>query len=139
MSTGGMAENIKPLRIGAEARGVGVDPCDRTANLIGDRQEVAAGRIDTGEIERGKVCAGSHNRFRRKSITLRLTQAPGAAMNEYANRRVRRLRGIEIKLLNRRAAVCETLRLAQAGAGRGAVRGIARNDLRQVGRVFDLG
>ena len=60
-------------------------------------------------------------------------------MNKHANRRVRRRRGVEVEPLDRCTAIGKTLRLAQMRAGDRAIGGIARNDLRLVGRVFDLG
>jgi hypothetical protein len=138
MRAGGVAADIKPARIGAEARRIRINPGNRAPHLIGDRHKVATGRDHVVEVQRGEIRASGDERFGRKRIIRGLALTPGAAMDEHADRRICNRRGIEIEPLDRRTAIGKTPRFAEATARRNAVRGIAPDDLRLVGRVFDL-
>ena len=138
MGTGGMAIQMDPVRVAAEARGVAVHPGDGAAHLIDHRSEIAARGFHVDEVRRDVMCAGIHEHFGSKAVMLGCPGPPSAAMQIYGDRSVRRGGEIQIELFLRRRTVGDAARRAQPIAGKVAVAGVAQQDLRHVRRVFDL-
>ena len=82
-----MAADIDPVRVAAEARGVAVDPGDRAADLLGHREQAAAGILHRGEIRRDEMRPGAHEHLGRRGILVRRAGAPRAAVDEDEDRR----------------------------------------------------
>ncbi len=74
--------------------GVAIDPADRAPHLLDHRKQVAAGLIDIGEIEHHGMRAGVNEAARPERRNRPRAGAPGAAVNEDRDGRVRRFGAI---------------------------------------------
>src|SRR4051812_44359992 len=86
-----MAAEIELVLVGAETRGVLVDPADRTPALIDQWEEIAFGLEYVAEIDTDEMRTGLDEGFRHISDLRGAAAAPGAAVDEHKNRRIRPL------------------------------------------------
>ena len=138
MAAGGMAADIEPAGIAAEARGVPVDEGDRAAHLGRHGHQVAAGFVDIGEIQDDAVGAGAHEDLGQIGEIGGAAVAPGAAVHEHVDGRVRPAGAVDVELLDRALAVGDALGLAQKRARPRAQHQPAPLHLGLVGGVFAL-
>src|SRR5947208_16075530 len=120
-----MAADIDPLAIAAKACGIFVDPGDRAANLLGNREKAAAGILYPDKIRHDVMRAGAGEHLGRRGIGLGRPRPPGAAMDKDKDRRAAAI-GIpigaeEVELLDLGRAVRQAQRRPDALAGAFAV------------------
>src|SRR5436853_7877238 len=95
MRPGRLAADVDAFRVGPEAHGIRVNPGDRTADLVGNREQTAADILYPGEIGGHVMHPATHKHFSRGMVEGRLAPDPGAAMDEDENRRRRGCPGPE--------------------------------------------
>src|SRR5205807_8186874 len=79
----------KPAGVAAEALGVLVDPANGAAHLLDHGKEAAARIVDIGEVEDDEMRPGPHEWFGQASVVGGAVGAPGSAVDEDIDRRVR--------------------------------------------------
>ena len=87
-----MRREIEPIGIAAERLGVAIDPADRAPHLLDHRKQAAARVVDVDEVEHDVMRAGVHERLGQERVVGGAVGAPGAAMDEDVDRRIRRAR-----------------------------------------------
>ena len=127
--------------LAAKLPGIAMHPGDRPAHLIGHRHQAAARFAHRDVVRDYRMRAGPDHHLAEERIVSRGAATPGAAMDEDLDRRrpagkVRRR--IDVERLNRRRAVSEPARLADARAREVAVGRVAPEHLARVRRVFAL-
>ena len=143
MRAGGMADEIDPVGIAAEARGVPGDGGDAAADPVDHRHQVAAGIDHVDEIENREMGAGAHERLRSIGAVGSAAVAPGAAMHEDRDRRrgpcgVGPAREVDIDAFDRSRAISDAPGGAEAGTHLLADGSAAAVHLVAVRRVFRL-
>ena len=123
-----MRRNVKSLAVAAELIRVAPGPGDGAANLLIHRQQIAAGLIDIDEVDEDGMRAGARERLGLERVIGRLVAAPGAAMDEQIDGRVRRGTAENIELLVLARSVSDALRRSEDGARPFARRNAARDD-----------
>src|SRR5580693_554969 len=113
-----MPAEVNSARIATEARRAAIDPGDRAAHLVGNREQAAAHILHPGKIRHDIVRAGAGEHFRRRGIGPGRPGTPCAAMDEddYRGRR-RSLGPKNVELLDLARPVGAAERRADAGAG----------------------
>src|SRR5262249_58400301 len=134
----GMAGDVRAARITAEASRVAVHPGDRAAHLVGDGREASADVLDRREVRHDEVGAGANEQLGRERVVFGEAGAPGAAVDEYVDRRVGPRGRVEVEALDRCRAVREAARRAEPRAGGIAVGGVTPDDLLAVRRPDSL-
>src|SRR4051812_10400063 len=89
VAAGGEPANIERVGVAAEACGVLVDPGHRPPALIDHGHQVAVELGHVVEIDRDEMRTGLDERLRQIGGLARAAAAPGAAMQEDQDRRVR--------------------------------------------------
>src|SRR5205085_4092829 len=95
----------------------------------------AADILHPGEIGGDVMRAGANEHFGRGVVIRRLAASPGAAMNKHEYRRPLARGSEDVELLDLGEAVGYAPRLAEAGAGAGAVARPALPELHDVGLI----
>ena len=135
MRAGRMRRDVEAIRIAAEASRIAEAPGQRAAHLLVHRHQVAAGLLDIDEVDDHRVNAGAHQHFRLQRVIGRLVAAPGAAVNEDIDRRIRRRGAEDVEPLVFARPVGDALRRSDDSAGAFARGDAARDDQRPVRRI----
>src|SRR5262249_21307644 len=106
--------------------------------LVDQGKRAAAGLVDIDEVEDDVMGAGLHERLGQECVVRRLVGAPGAAVDEDVDRRVRLSGAVDVELLDLGRSVGNAGGSADRGARALAVGNPALGDLVAVGRVDDL-
>src|SRR5258706_13245423 len=105
MTAGRMARYVDPVRIAAEACGILVDPGHGAAYLLHHRHQVALGLDDIVEVEHCEMRASIDEHLSRRGIILGQPRAPGTAVDEHVDWRIRRFGGVKIDSLDRSRSI----------------------------------
>src|SRR5436190_22186967 len=82
-----MRGDINAVAVAAEALGVPVDLAERATHLLVHRKQIARGLIDIDEVDDDGMRAGANERLGLHGVIRRDVPPPGAAVNEYVDRR----------------------------------------------------
>ena len=108
-----MAREIKRIGLAAEGAGVAVDPADCAAHLLDHWKQAAAGLVHIDEVRKHDMRPGLDVRLGQEGVVEGMAVAPGAAVNEHEDRRVRPLGTEDMKLLDVGRPISGRLRSSQ--------------------------